>query len=153
MIMEFASPADEARLQEIFTAADMDMAGEVEEHVVVRRDGKVVAGGRLYQAEEDLFHLLVFAVAAEERGRGTGRELLAAMAVRPWEFCLEAVRPAGSYRITTMAKGAAAAFYKRVGFTVCDAAALPAPFGEQCRDCPDRVKCDPVPMEFKCPAG
>lgn len=153
MIIEFAGPADEARLKEIFTAADMDLAGEAEEHVVVRRGGAVVAGGRLYQAEEDLFHLLVFAVAAAERGRGTGRRLLAALAAHPWEYCLEAVRPEGSYRVTTMAKGAAAAFYKRVGFTVCDAAALPAPFGEQCRDCPDRDKCEPVPLEFAGPAG
>jgi N-acetylglutamate synthase-like GNAT family acetyltransferase len=148
MIIEFAGPADENRLKEIFTAAEMDMAGEAEEHVVLRKGGGVVAGGRLYQAEEDLFHLLVFAVAAEERGRGTGRRLLAALAARPWEYCLEAVRPEGPYRVTTMAKGTAAAFYQRAGFTVCDAAALPAPFGEQCRDCPDREACGPVPLEF-----
>jgi N-acetylglutamate synthase-like GNAT family acetyltransferase len=128
MIMEFASPADEARLQEIFTAADMDMAGEAEEHVVVRRDGKGVAGGRLYQAEEDLFHLLVFAVAAEERGRGNRprycwRRWLSAVGVL---FGADGRR---SYRITDeWAQRGGGGFFKRVGFTSATAAAA-APFG------------------------
>ncbi|MDT8899819.1 GNAT family N-acetyltransferase [Anaeroselena agilis] len=145
----FAEPADEETLRTMFTAAGMDLAGEAEEHVVLRDGANILAGGRLYQADEDLFHLLVFAVAQGERGRGTGRRLMRELCERPWEYCRDAVEPTGgTFRITTMAKGESAAFYKRCDYRECEASLLPPPFDSQCEDCPDCEQCGPVAMVY-----
>lgn len=148
--ISFAGPADEEMLRSIMTATGMELAGEIEEHVVLREGAEILAGGRLYQADEDLFHLLVFAVAERERGRGTGRKLLRELCQRPWEYCRDAVETSGgSYRVTTVAKGDAADFYKRCDYRVCEASELPPPFDRQCEDCPDREACGPVAMVFE----
>lgn len=150
--ISFAGPADEDKLRGMLTATGMDLAGEVEEHVVFREGAEILAGGRLYQADEDLFHLLVFAVAERERGRGTGRRLLRELCERPWEYCRDAAEPPGrSYRITTVAKGGAAAFYKCCDYRECEVSLLPPPFDRQCEDCPDREQCGPVAMVFTNP--
>ncbi len=147
--ISFAGPADEEELRGMLTATGMDLAGEIEEHVVLREGAEILAGGRLYQADEDLFHLLVFAVAERERGRGTGRRLLRELSERPWEYCRDAVEPpGGSFRVTTVAKGEAAAFYKRCDYRMCEVSQLPSPFDRQCEDCPDREQCAPVAMVF-----
>jgi N-acetylglutamate synthase-like GNAT family acetyltransferase len=146
----FAGPDDGAELYDILADTDMGLAGEPEEHVVLRQGGAILAGGRLYQADEDLFHLMVFAVAASDRGRGTGRRFLRKLAARPWLYCRDGVAPPdGTYRVTTMAKGAAAGFYAKAGFRPCDAVKLPAPFAGQCDGCPDREACRPLPMAYE----
>lgn len=147
--ISFAGPDDEEKLRDMLTATGMDLAGEIEEHVVLREGAEILAGGRLYQADEDLFHLLVFAVAESERGRGTGRRLLRELCERPWEYCRDAVKPlSGSFRVTTVAKGEAADFYKRCDYRMCETSLLPPPFDRQCEDCPDREPCAPVAMVF-----
>jgi GNAT superfamily N-acetyltransferase len=148
--ISFAGPADEDKLRGMLTATGMDLAGEVVEHVVLREGAEILAGGRLYQADEDLFHLLVFAVAERDRGRGTGRRLLRELCERPWQYCRDAAEPpGGSYRVTTVARGEAAAFYKRCDYRVCEVSLLPPPFDRQCEDCPDREPCGPVAMVFE----
>lgn len=152
-VVAFAEPQDEEVLRAMLLDTGMDLAGEIEEHVVLRRGGEVVAGGRLYQAEEELFHLLVFAVAAVERGQGEGRRLLRAMSDRPWEYCRDAVRPAGGpFAVTTVARGEAEDFYKKCGFIACDFSNVPAPFDGQCEDCPDRAECNPSALVYRAPA-
>lgn len=148
-IIAFGEPADERELRGILLDTGMDLAGDIEEHIVLKRGPEILAGGRLYQADEDLFHLLVFAVAEEERGRGTGQRLLRELSARPWAYCREAVEPAsGPYRITTVAKGEAAAFYMKGNYQACDFSQVPVPFDSQCEECPDRTACKPVPLVF-----
>ena len=65
------------------------MAGENEDHVVLQEGGKILAGGLLWQMDEDLFHLLVLGVRQEERNTGIGRQLLQEMC-RPWKYCRDA---------------------------------------------------------------
>jgi N-acetylglutamate synthase-like GNAT family acetyltransferase len=145
----FATPADEEELSVLLQDTDMGLAGYIGEHVVLRRGKDILAGGCLYQAEEDLFHLLVFAVAEAERGRGAGQRLLREMSAHPWAYCLGAIKPpGGSYRITTVAKGAAAAFYRKSNYQACDFSQVPVPFDSQCGDCPERTECKPVPLVF-----
>ncbi len=145
----FAKPADEGELYDILADTDMGLAGDIGEHIVLREGAAIRAGGRLYQADEALFHLMVFAVAGDERGRGTGRRFLRALTAGPWLHCRGGVEPpGGSYRITTMAKGSATGFYARAGFRPCKAAQLPALFAGQCEGCPDREECGPVPMVY-----
>lgn len=144
----FAGPADEEELKGLLTGTGMDLAGDVTEHVVLRQGDRILAGARLFQVDDELFHLMVFAVAAAERGRGTGRAFLRELGACPWAYCREALPVGGPYRVTTVAKGTAAGFYNQVGYRECGFAQLPAPFDEQCAICPDREQCSPVPMVF-----
>lgn len=146
----FAEPADEEKLRDILLDTDMGLAGEIEDHVVLRRGSDILAGGALYQAEEDLFHLLVFAVAKKERGRGMGQRLLREISARPWDFCRGATTPkGGSFKLTTVARGEAVAFYRSCGYQACVFSLVPAPFDSQCEDCPDQMECKPAPLVFK----
>jgi N-acetylglutamate synthase-like GNAT family acetyltransferase len=145
----FAGPEDEEELRSILTETGMDLAGEAEDHILLKQQDRILAGGMLYQAEEDLFHLMVFAVSKEERGRSTGRRLLQELDSRPWKYSRDAMEPtADAYQITTIAKGEVALFYKKCGYQACDFSRLPDPFGRQCEQCPDQEDCNPVPMVF-----
>jgi len=145
----FARAADEDALRTILTEPGMDLAGGIEDHVVLKEGNQIIAGGMLYQVGADSFHLLVLAVAAQDRGRGAGRRLLREICARPWRYCRETagVRR-GPYWITTVARGKAAMFYNKCGFQKCDFSRLPPPFDRQCEECPDKKECGPAPLVF-----
>ena len=145
----FAEPADEAELKRIFTDTGMDLAGDIEEHVILRNGKRMLAGGMFYQMDEGLFHLLVFAVSPKEHRQGIGRKFLQQLSARPWLYCREATEPEGGfYRISTIARGPAVPFYLRNQYQACDAEQLPFPFDQQCESCPGQKECNPVPMLF-----
>lgn len=149
--IRFAGEADEATLQGIFLESDMGLAGEIDEHIVISRGDTVIGGGMLTQADTDSYHLIVFAISEDERTHGLGRLLLGKLLLQPWVFCRDGNQPNGvSYKVTTVAKGKSAGFYRKLGFDSCDLADLAHPFAEQCGDCPEVEDCHPVAMVYNC---
>jgi N-acetylglutamate synthase-like GNAT family acetyltransferase len=149
--IRFADNAAEEVLQSIFWESDMDLAGEIEEHVVISKGDAIIGGAMLTQTDQDEFHLIVFAISEHERTHGLGRLLLGKLLQQPWNFCLDGSMPGGSsYRVTTVAKGKSAGFYGKLGFAPCDFSGLAAPFAGQCGDCPEAADCHPVAMSCSC---
>jgi len=147
--IRFADSTDVEVLQGIFLESDMDLAGEIEEHIVIT--GVIALSWRYAdQTDQDLFHLIVFAISEHERTHGLGR-LLERLLQQPWAFCRDASMPeCSSYRVTTVAKGKSAGFYGKLGFVPCDFSDLAAPFAGQCDDCPEAADCYPVAMNCNC---
>ncbi|MDF2874296.1 MAG: hypothetical protein K0R22_979 [Sporomusa sp.] len=149
----FATGKDEEELQELFTECGMGLAGDIDEHMLIKQDNKIMAGAMMSQVDDSRFHLLVFAVSADARNQGTGRQLLQELLHRPGHYC----RPefgshsAQPYQVTTVAKGEAARFYEKNGFAACDFSALAYPYDRQCEACPEKTACKPVAMMFTRP--
>jgi N-acetylglutamate synthase-like GNAT family acetyltransferase len=147
--IEFATDDAEAELRGIFLDNDMDSAGEIQEHVLIKKAGEIIGGGMLSQTGEAVYHLLVFAVRESARSHGAGSILLKKLIEEPWRYALNSTAvPKGSYIVTTAAKGKSSRFYRKNGFVACEFSDLAAPFNEQCRDCPDLDDCNPVPMQY-----
>lgn len=145
----FAVAGQEAELNRILTGHGMGLAGDIDEHVVLVSEGKVLGGGLLWQLDQDAFHLLVLGVRQDGRGQGVGSRLLKEISADPWQYCRDAADRMGSaYRITTVARGDAVPFYQKCGFQSCDSAEFPPLFGNQCDECPDRGECKPEAMVF-----
>lgn len=146
----FAEEDDEKALEDFFQRFGMWPAGDAADHVLIRTDGKIKAAAMLWQMEEDIYHLAVFAVAQDLQGSGWGRRLLAALTATPEKYCRWPWdKRSSSYEITTAAKGKSQGFYKKGGFQICDFSELTEPFDRQCFHCEDREACDPVAMVFK----
>ncbi|WP_258360361.1 GNAT family N-acetyltransferase [Moorella sulfitireducens] len=144
-----ARPEDGPELRALLLDWGMDLAGEPEQHAVIKVSGKIFAGGKITWLEENAFHMELLAVKREARGRGLGGMLLLELIKKPWAYCDSS--PAGgcvSYRVTTIARGEAAGFYRRYGFRNCHFSDLATIYREQCRDCPEREACRPVPMIY-----
>lgn len=147
----FATSEEEDELQDLFAGYGMGLAGDIEEHVLVKVDDKVVAGAMLTQIDTNFFHLLVFAVRAEGRNRGIGSQLLQELLREPEMYCHTPFDSTdSSYKISTVAKGDAVHFYEKNGFAACDFSVLAEPYDEQCGKCPDKEDCKPVAMIIAC---
>lgn len=147
----FATSKDEEELQELFTSYGMGLAGDIEEHVLVKTDNQVLAGAMLSQIDTNFFHLLVFAVREDGRNSGIGSQLLQGLLRTPEKYCRYPVDSTGhSYKITTVAKGDAVHFYEKNGFSACDFSKLAEPYDAQCLECPDQEDCKPVAMIMEC---
>lgn len=145
----FATADAEDELRTIFLDSDMDIAGDIHEHVLVMKDGEIIGGGMLAQTGADVFHLLVFAVKEGARKHGIGSILLKELIARPWQYCLDTTGIIdGCYKVTTVAKGQSAEFYRKNGFVACDFIELADPYCVQCRECPELDDCGPVAMVY-----
>jgi N-acetylglutamate synthase-like GNAT family acetyltransferase len=147
--IQFATCRDKKKLREICLAAGMDLAGETEEHLVIKQDSILIGGAMLTQSDHDVFHLQLIAVDANCRGNGAGSRLLQEILGNPWNCCPDAVDGSGKgYCVTTVARGGAADFYQKHGFEYCDFTELADPFRDQCVTCQERADCKPVAMRF-----
>ncbi|MBP2645722.1 MAG: GCN5-related N-acetyltransferase [Firmicutes bacterium] len=147
LLVSFAEAKEKETLNRLFSESDMCLAGEVEDHVVLKEGDSVLAGARLVQMDETLFHLMVFAVEKEKRANGAGRYLLEQLTKSPWAYCREATA-ASDYTVTTVARGGAASFYQKCGFRKIPFSELPEPFAEQCVGCPEQETCKSMAMAF-----
>jgi len=143
--IRFACLEDEEQLKALLVGYGMDLAGEINEHVVARQGDQIIAGGMLSQIDDDVYHLEVLAVSEQWQRTGAGRLLLSKMIEAPWLYCHES-SPRENYSITTVARGDALPFYITCGFKPCSFLELTEPYAEQCDECPDRESCQPVPM-------
>lgn len=152
LTIQFAIRRDKKKLREICVAAGMDLAGKIEEHLVIKQDSILIGGAMLAQSDHDVFHLLLIAVDATCRSNGAGSQLLEEMLRDPWKCCRDALEGSGKgYRVTTVARGMAAGFYHKHGFKHCDFTELADPFRDQCGTCHKRDDCNPVAMCFTAP--
>jgi N-acetylglutamate synthase-like GNAT family acetyltransferase len=150
--IQFATRRDKKRLREICVAAGMDLAGRIEEHLVIKQDSILIGGAMFTQSDHDVFHLQLIAVDASCRSSGAGSQLLQEMLRDPWSCCRDAVEGSGKgYLVTTIARGTAASFYHKRGFEYCDFAELADPFRDQCGTCHERAGCNPVAMRYTAP--
>jgi len=149
LTIQFATCLDKRKLREICLAAGMDLAGKIEEHLVIKQDSILIGGAMLTQSDHDVFHLQLIAVDASCRSSGAGTHLLQQILRDPWNCCRDAVDGSGKgYRVTTVARGTAASFYRKHGFERCDFTEPANPFRNQCGTCPRRDDCNPVAMRF-----
>ena len=126
----------------------MDIAGDIGDHMVMRDQGEIVAGGKISELKEKHFYLMVIGVKEGWSGHGYGGLLLDKMTGKPWDCCRNPLSDddGGSYVVTTVARGSAVHFYERHGFAPCDFTEIPQPFREQCTGCPEKEGCAPVAM-------
>jgi GNAT superfamily N-acetyltransferase len=144
-----ARPEDGPELQALLQDWGMDLAGEPEEHAVIKVDGRIFAGGKITWLGENSFHLELLAVRREARGQGLGGMLLLELIKKPWAYCRSLLNGKFStYRVTSIARGEAAGFYRQYGFRHCLFSDLAKAYQEQCDGCPEREACRPVPMIY-----
>jgi len=149
--MMFAADGDQQELELLLLEYGMGLAGEIEEHILVKRDNDIVAGALITAVGDSLFHLAVLAVRPEKRGQGLGRQLLQQLLNQPEKYCYGSVSASSAvWQMTTVARGVAVDFYKANGFVACDFSDLIFPYQEQCAQCPEKESCNPIPMIFSC---
>ena len=145
----FANQSEENELQEVFLYYGMDLAGDIEDHVIMKQNDKIAAGGKVSLIDRNLFHLEVLGVPSNQRRTGAGGLLLAEILRQPWQYChSSALEPGETFRVSTVSRGDAVPFYTKFGFKECKFIDLATPFNEQCDTCPDQEICQPVPMVF-----
>lgn len=144
-----AGTEDGWELQGLMQDWGMGLAGEPEQHAIIKVEGKIFAGGKITRLDETFFHLDLLAVRREARGQGLGGMLLVELIKKPWAYCHSLLTGCcGSYRVTTIARGEAAGFYRRYGFRHCHFFDLATIYQEQCSDCPEWEACRPEPMIY-----
>jgi len=147
--IDFAEEQEGPLLREIFLSVDMDLAGNIEDHVAIKKDGVLCGGGLLYQMDMNLFHLLTIAVRQDGRNRGIGGVLLRKILEQPWSCCRDAVTEGLQiYRVTTVARGSSRGFYLKHGLNDCRFEDLVEPFVSQCQVCSDVDQCHSAAMEY-----
>lgn len=145
----FAKQNDEEELREILWEHGMDISGEIENHLVVKDNNQVLAGGKIVESEINHFYLELFGVKQDKRDQGLGGFLLSAIVQAPRKYCKDRVsepQSCESYQMTTISRGEAAGFYKSYGFEPCSFSKIPEQYREQCDECPVKEECKPVPM-------
>lgn len=90
---------------------EMDEQDKNSLHIVLRKDGKAVATGRLYECGDGAMRIGRLAVLGPLRGKGVGRTALRAM--------MEKARSLGARRLELDAQCSAIGFYEKEGFSVC----------------------------------
>lgn len=147
--IRFAVGDEEEQLEALFLEYEMGLAGDIEEHVLLKRGEQILAGAMLTWVDDDKFHLPLFAVAKDGRGQGQGRRLLQQLLKAPQKYCRSHPGESkGFHLVTTVAKGSAAGFYRKNGFETCQFSQLAPPFSLQCDRCPEKEECNPVAMVF-----
>jgi len=148
-VIRFAQSDAEAELRGIFLESGMDLAGELQEHVVIRKQDEVIGGALVTQTSPDVYHLTVFAIKESARSRGIGSLLIRDLVREPWKYSLNASGVTGDrFTVTTMAKGQSVIFYRKNGFSPCEPAELADPYRGQCDACAERGDCNPLPMKY-----
>lgn len=146
----FADQYDEEKLREILWEYDMDISGDIEDHVVIKDNDQVMAGAKIGNYDNH-FYLEVFGVNNDNRGQGIGGILLSEIIKHPWKYCKDLQSEQFSesrFQITTVARGSASGFYKSYGFAPCSFSEIPEQFREQCDACPTKDDCNPIPMIY-----
>jgi len=148
--IEFATAAEEDVLSSIFSASDMAVVGDIEDHVILKDHAAIYGGGLLYQLDINLFHLLTIVVQVDGRSCGLGKKLLQPMLENPWKYCRDAVgEPQQNYRVTTVSRGCSRGFYLKNGLIDCAFDQLREPFNRQCDVCPDVLQCGSAAMVYQ----
>ncbi len=146
-IPEFGKGEDEEELRTLFCEHGMDLAGDIEEHLILRVKNQIVAGGKIVEVGQALFFLEVLGVKRDQINQGWGGILLEQMLRNPWQSSLSVISWQSShFRIGTLARGGSTGFYHHYGFLPCSFEEIPEPYQEQCTVCPDQLECRPVPM-------
>lgn len=147
----FARKEDEEQLSMILAEYGMGIPGRIEEQLVVKAGGQVLAGAKVAQTGADRFFLEVLGVRKEYLAQGIGRLLLGEILKNPWRCCRHSAQDGqagGRFELATLARGGAGAFYEKMGFAACRMEELPDPYREQCDACPEKKACQPVPMIY-----
>lgn len=149
-IVTMAELADEPELRKVLSEHDLAVCGDAEDYAVLKVNGVVCAAARLVPVGRNSYHLEVFGVRGELRGKGAGGYLLSEIINNPWRYSRSSEKGSEQfYRITTVARGDAVMFYQKYGFKPYTFAALPPPYNTQCEGCQDRQTCRPVPMVYE----
>ncbi|MBU5613855.1 GNAT family N-acetyltransferase [Geomonas azotofigens] len=128
-----AGAQDWAGVMELLAASDMDCSAvPVEEFFVLVQGLEILAAVRLEEGSDSVM-IRPIVVADGYRGQGGGRHLL------------ERVLPRHTATLL-VARGGAVDFYTRLGFTRTSWNGIPSHQVEECKVCPDRQACSPLPL-------
>ena len=116
-------------IREFYVATD-------EDHQAPTNPAGVVGVCGLSVIWANLGEVVSLAVAAHQRGRGLGRQLV--------ERCLEDARQLGIRRVMSLTYERA--FFERLGFSVVDRQNLPLKVWADCVRCPKQEACDEIAM-------
>ncbi|SMC37845.1 GNAT family N-acetyltransferase [Sporomusa malonica] len=147
--IEFATNNDLDELQSLFLEYGMGLAGDIEEHILLKRDNDLLAGALLTSISDSVFHLSVLAVSHEGRSQGLGTQFMQELLRHPQKYCCDPGELVhGTFQVTTVARGTAINFYKKNGFVPSSFSKLVSPYNMQCNTCEEKEECNPVPMVF-----
>jgi len=145
----FAESGDAETLAELFLDNGMYLAGEVEDHILIKDKDEIVAAAFVVAVDDNHFHLAVFAVNESKRNTKIGSRLLREILKEPQKYCRGQNSVLNnSFQITTVSKGKSVGFYEKNGFVTCDFSQLNYPYDSQCEQCPEKEDCQPVPLIF-----
>ncbi len=145
--VSFADPHHQEELQELLWNYDMDLFGEITEHLIIEQNDEIIAGARVIAEANNKFFLVAMAVKDAKQRKGYGSAIMEYMLSDPWRSsCMES--ESRDFQITTLARGKSIGFYRKHGFEPCDYEDVPEFFSEQCKICPEHESCQPLPMIF-----
>jgi len=124
--------ADAACLHALLGAWDMEGEFDPSESLVAERDGEVLGAARVEVVEERPWLRPIVVARGSER-RGIGSALIAGLFKR-YES------------LHVVARGSAAAFYERCGFSASTWNEVPSVLRSECETCQERQECCPRPM-------
>ncbi|MFA5536821.1 MAG: N-acetyltransferase [Bacillota bacterium] len=148
----FAVQKDKKELREIFQYYGMDLSGEIQGHVVIKENGRILAGLKIIEFQPGCFYLVVLCVREGDRSCGLGGFFLERIIENPRKYCSNLFPGSTSkvsFSITTIARGGASGFYSKYGFLPADFTVVPEAYQSQCEYCPWREGCNPIPMVYK----
>ncbi len=151
LTIAFGENQDENKVFEILTEYEMGVPGEIDEVMVVKGEQGILGGAKISEFAEGRFFLEVIGVRSDARSQGVGKFLLDHILENPWKFCkypLSEQKTQKEYTVSTLARGYALGFYERMGFEPCTLAEIPEWSRDQCKECPNREDCKPVPMNY-----
>lgn len=123
-------PGEEDQIGELLRDEEMDLAEDAgaADYQIAVEGAKVIGCLRMLDLG-DCFYLESLAVSKDWRQRGVGRQLVSRFEGK---------------KVVVISRGAAADFYRSLGFQNGSWKEVPLQYRGQCRDCPDLERCQPL---------
>lgn len=143
-----ADASEEEEVENFLLEVDMGLSGDIQEHVLMKEDGQLVAVAKFTPVYDNEYHLDTMVVRADRKGAGLGKLFLGSLIREPWA-CFPQMGPVQPYCITTLSRGSAVPFYSKLGFVHCDLSEIHWEHVDQCDTCPVYEECRPEPMIYR----
>ena len=126
-------PSDKASLAELLAAHKMETDVDPAGFLVAEKEGRILGAVRPEWISAEETYLRPIVVDSGVQGEGVGRALLEKL----FTLCP---------MINVIARGDAAAFYQRMGFTVKEWVDVLPEYSCECEACEDAAQCGPIAM-------
>lgn len=148
LTITLATPAEEEEVENFLFEVNMGLSGDIDEHVLLKENDELIAVAKFTPVAADEYHLDTMVVRADRKGGGIGKYFLGKLLSEPWT-CFEGREPVDTYKVTTLSRGTAVPFYKKLGFEPCNLEDVHWQYVDQCDSCPLREECQPEPLIYR----